>query len=562
MNEEELKKEIIFSFNNNQFSKVLELTKKIEKKDRPPALENIIGISIYNNKKYTEKELNDAFECFERAFLKDKNSEHGLNGLINIIKLGTKVSQILNNFSIFLYKASKFYKNIEKENEKNEEFLKAGIILFSYLLDELKLKDITKKIFESNIQSNFLRGLTIFENNYYYEWSQSNHLDFARKNSKFFSKLEIKDIKNIDYKANKKINLGFVGNDFEKNHSISFFIKDTLKYINKEKFKIFIFSLSKKNLNDESQNELRNLSEEWFDVEDLDNLNLAKIIQKQKINILVDLMGYTKPQRLEIFNSRVAPKQISWLAYCNTSGLDTMDYLISDENLILDEEEKLYSEKIIKLPNVWNSHSGFNYERTFNDLPCFNNKNFTFGSFNNFRKISNEVVETWSQILKNIPNSKLILKSSTACDSGSLLSKFKNYQVDHKIVILKKFDYFNKQDHINLYRKIDLSLDTFPYNGVTTTFESLWMNVPVLVMKGFNFNSRCGESIMKNINLENFISENREQYVSKALMFSKDREILKKTREKIFKDLKSSPLFNTKDFAKDFNDVLLKIYNS
>ena len=91
MNEEELKKEIIFSFNNNQFSKVLELTKKIEKKDRPPALENIIGISIYNNKKYTEKELSDAFECFERAFLKDKNSEHGLNGLINIIKLGTKV---------------------------------------------------------------------------------------------------------------------------------------------------------------------------------------------------------------------------------------------------------------------------------------------------------------------------------------------------------------------------------------------------------------------------------------------------------------------------------------
>ena len=368
---EDLKKEIIFSFKNNQFSKVLELTKKIEKKDRPPALENIIGISIYNNKKYTEKELNDAFECFERAFLKDKNSEHGLNGLINIIKLGTKVSQILNNFSIFLYKASKFYKNIEKENEKNEEFLKAGIILFSYLLDELKLKDITKKIFESDIQSKFLRGLTIFENNYYYEWNQLNHLEFARKNSKWFSKLEIEDIKNIEYKINKKINLGFLGNDFEKNHSITFFIKDTLRYLNKEKFKIFIFSLSKKNLNDESQNELRNLSEEWFDIEDLDNLNLAKIIQKQKIDILVDLMGYTKPQRLEIFNSRVAPKQISWLAYCNTSGLDTMDYLIADENLILDEEEKFYSEKIIKLPSVWNSHSGFNYERTFNDLPCF-----------------------------------------------------------------------------------------------------------------------------------------------------------------------------------------------
>lgn len=559
---EDLKKEIILSFKNDQFSKVLELTKKIHFKDRSSGLENIIGISIYNNKKYTEKELYEAFECFERAFLKDKNSEHGINGLVNIIKLGTKVSPILKNFSNFLYKASKFYKDIEKENEKSEEFLRAGIVLFSYLLDESKLKDITKKIFDSDIKSKFLRGLTIFENNYYYEWNQSNHLDFARKNSKYFSKLEIENIKNIDYKSNKKVNLGFVANDLERNHSITFFIKDTLRYLNKEKFKITIFSLSKKNLNDESQNELRSLCEQWFDVEELDNLNLAKIIQKQKIEILIDLMGYTKPERLEIFNSRVAPKQISWLAYCNTSGLDTMDYLISDENLILDEEEKFYSEKIIKLPNIWNSHAGFNVERKFNELPCLNNNDFILGSFNNFRKISNEVIETWSQILKNIPNSKLILKSSTPCDSGSLLNKFKKYHVDHKIEILKKFNYFHKQDHINLYRKIDLSLDTFPYNGVTTTFESLWMNVPVLVMKGFNFNSRCGESIMKNINLENFISKNREQYIEKALMFSKDRETLNKIREKIFKNLKISPLFDTKNFTQKFGEALLKINNS
>lgn len=559
---DDLKKEIIFFFKNNQFSKVLELTEKIHVKDRPSGLENIIGISIYSKKNYTEKELYEAFECFERAFFKDKHSEHGLNGLINIIKLGIKVSPILNKFSIFLYKASKFYKDIEKGNEKSEEFLKAGIALFSYLLDELKLKDITKKIFDSDIQSKFLRGLTIFENNYYYEWNQSNHLDFARKNSKYFSKLKIESIKNIDYQTNKKISLGFVANDLEKNHSITFFIKDTLRYLDKEKFKISIFSLSKKNLNDESQNELRGLCEQWFDVEEIDNFNLAKIIQKQKIEILFDLMGYTKPGRLEIFNSRVAPKQISWLAYCNTSGLDTMDYLISDENLILDGEEKFYSEKIVKLPNAWNSHAGFNTERKFNELPCLNNNDFILGSFNNFRKISNEVIETWSQILKNIPNSKLILKSSTVCDSSSLLNKFKKYHVDHKIEILNKFDYFHKQTHINLYRKIDLSLDTFPYNGVTTTFESLWMNVPVLVMKGFNFNSRCGESIMKNINLENLISKNREQYVAKAVMFSKNYETLNKTREKIFKNLKISPLFNTKDFAKDFGEALLKIYNS
>ena len=134
--------------------------------------------------------------------------------------------------------------------------------------------------------------------------------------------------------------------------------------------------------------------------------------------------------------------------------------------------------------------------------------------------------------------------------------------MDHKITILNKSDYFDKKDHINLYKKIDLSLDTFPWNGVTTTFESLWMNVPVLVMRGYNFNSRCGESIIKNLKLNSLISENKDDYISKAIMFSKDFENLNKIRKKIFDDLIESPLFNTKNFTKNFSDTLLKIHNS
>ena len=559
---ENLKKEIISSFKNNQFFRVLEICKKIDPKDRSPLLENIIGISIYNSKKYTENQLMEAFYCFERAFLKDKNSEAGLDGLINIIKLGIKVSPILNNFSVFLYKASEFYKSVEKNNEKNEPFLKAGFVLYSYLLDKTKLKKIIKKIFQGNISSKLLRGWATFENNYYSDWAQLDHLNFALKNSKYFSKFKLKNINDINYETNKKINLGFIGSDFERNHSTTFFLKDTIKHLNKEQFETYIFSLSKKNINDKSQNELRNFSDKWFDVDEFNNLNVAKLIQDQKIDILVDLMGYTKPERLELFNSRIAPKQISWMAYCNTSGLDKMDFLIADENLILEKEEKFYSEKIIKLPTIWNSHSGFPEKRTFNDLPSLNNKNFTFGSFNNFRKISDEVVETWSQILNSIPNSNLILKSSTPCDKGSLLNKFKIYKVDHKITILNKSDYFDKRDHINLYKKIDLSLDTFPWNGVTTTFESLWMNVPVLVMSGYNFNSRCGESIIKNLKLNSLISENKDDYISKAIMFSKDLKNLNKIRKKIFDDLIESPLFNTKKFTENFSNILLKIYNS
>ena len=513
-------------------------------------------------KNLSHKELEEAFLCFERAFLKEKNSIHGLNGLINIVKIGTKVCHVVNDFSKFLDKAANYYLSIEKNYEDNEEFLRAGIILFSYLLDKENLKKVIKKIFDSNIESKFLRGNAIFENNYYNEWSQLDHLNFATNNSKYFTKLKTKELDQINYKINNKINLGFISPDFERNHSTTFFLKDTIKYLSKDKFKIFLFSIAKKNNNDQSQNELKNLSDVWYDVNDFNNQKIAELIQQEGINILVDLMGYTRPERLELFHSRIAPKQVSWLAYCNTSGVDEMDFLIVDNNLILNSEEKFYSEKIIKLPSIWNSHSGFSEPRKLNELPSLNNKVFTFGSLNNFRKISDDVVESWSKILHAVPDSKLILKSSTPCDNGSLLKKFKKFETHHRIEILKKFDFVKKEDHLKVYNRIDLCLDTFPYNGVTTTFEALWMNVPVLVIKGYNFNSRCGESIINNLGINDLISDNKEDYVTKAIKLSHDKDRLKEMRTTINVSLHKTSLFNTKEFSKYFGETLLKIHNS
>ena len=559
MIDDELKNKIKNLFKQNQFSKVLELTEKIGIEDRPAGLENIIGISKYNKKDLTLKDLQDALLCFERAFLKDKNSIHGFNGLLNIIKTGTKTCHVVNRFSEFLHKAVEYYLNIEKDYENNEEFLAAGHKLFSYLLDHDRVNEISKKILDSDLRSKYLRGVAVFENNYDKIWSQSDHLNIALKNSKYFSKLQIKDLDQIDYEANNKINLGFISPDFERNHSTTYFLKDTIKHLTKNKFKISIFSIAKKNTKDQTQNELRSLSDAWFDVNDFNNQKLAEQIQKERINILVDLMGYTRAERLELFHSRIAPKQVSWLAYCNTSGLDEMDFLIADNNLILNSEEKLYSEKIIKLPHIWNSHSGFDFIRKLNKLPSLNQNIFTFGSLNNFRKISNDVVETWSKILHEVPNSKLILKSSTACDNDSLLNKFKKFKVDHKIEILRQLDFIKKEDHLKVYNRIDLCLDTFPYNGVTTTFESLWMNVPALVLKGYNFNSRCGESIMKNAKCDYFIAKNKTEYVEKALYLSQNKEKLINYREKIFQTILSSSLFDTKKFTQNFQNLLLNL---
>ena len=396
--------------------------------------------------------------------------------------------------------------------------------------------------------------------NYFFDSSQKNYFIHAKNNSKNYLKLKVKNINDIEYLNNDKINLGFVSCDLLKNHSTTFFLKDTIKHLDKSKFKIFIFSISKKDYNDISQSELRNLVDEWFDLKDFKNQEIVELIQENKINILFDLMGYTASERLEIFNSRVAPIQISWLAYLNTTGFNTIDYLLVDKNLVKNNENNLYSEKILKLPDIWNAHSGFKYERKYNELPFLKNKTFTFGSLNNFRKISDETLYAWSQILKKVPDSNLILKSADFCSDEILLNKFKLNEVENRVKILNKVDFVEKEDHLNVYQMIDLCLDTFPHNGVTTTFEALWMGVPVIVLKGKNFCSRCGESIIKNTKLDGLIADDLNDYISKAINLSKDIDKLIEIRENLYQSVLSSPLFDTKKFSKNFNNTLLQIY--
>ena len=329
--------------------------------------------------------------------------------------------------------------------------------------------------------------------------------------------------------------------------------------MDKSKFNIFLFSVSKRDSNDESQNELINSVDNWIDLEHLNNQEIVNLIQEKKIGILIDVMGLTKSSKVEIFKSRIAPIQVSWLAYCNTLGFENIDYLIADHNLIYPEEEKFYSEKILKMPDIWNSHSGFNFESTFNNPPSVENNYFTFGSFNNARKISDETIEVWSKILKSVQNSKLILKSSIRFNYKVLLGKFEKYGVKNKIEILDRKD-FSLGDHLNLYKKIDVSLDTFPFNGVTTTFESLWMNVPVIVMKGFNFNSRCGESIIKNSKIDFLISKDKNEYINKAIKLAEHKDLLIDLKKQLAKSILSTPLYDVQKFSNNFSKILLEVY--
>ena len=155
-------------------------------------------------------------------------------------------------------------------------------------------------------------------------------------------------------------------------------------------------------------------------------------------------------------------------------------------------------------------------------------------------------------------NSKLLLKTSFQISSEIYKEKFRKFGVLDSIIILpfkKKFD-----DHLNVYEEIDIALDTFPYTGVTTSLEAIWMNVPVVTMKGYNFTSRCGESINKNLKLEELIAENKQDYIKKSVNLAENKNYLNDIRKNIFENALKTPLYDKKKFSDNFFSSLKKIY--
>ena len=387
--------------------------------------------------------------------------------------------------------------------------------------------------------------------------SQKFFLKQAQLLNERLQKYDEKKLVKINKNKNNKIRLGFLSADIVNKHSITYFLKTILLKYDKKKYEIFLFLNNVKE--DQTTDIFKGLVDNSFNIKDLNDIEAINLIRQNNIDIIIDLMGIMSENRIALLKNRLAPIQISWLGYCNTTGLKNMDYIISDRNLIYSDEEKLYAEKIIFLPKIWNCHAGFDLEIKSYPTPFKNNKYITFGSFNSFNKINLNVVEVWSKILKNVKNSKLILKSSKILNIDRLKELFKKNGVLESVSFFERNHSF--EEHLDLYQNIDIALDTFPYNGVTTSFEAIWMNVPVLTMKGFNFNSRCGESINKNIGINYLIARDEREYIDKAIELSKDVEKLTSIRNKIFNELTSSSLFDKDKFSLEFFRSLETVYN-
>ena len=543
-------------FKEKKYSEIIfEITSKTKEEDRNAGLHVILGISRMSLGKKDKDLVSLAVNDFKKGYLKEKESVNGLNALTNFVIASSILSDFENSIVDF-DEIINFYQSSPKPFNDQRPINIAMSTVYSRLSDYKGMLFHLEKVIKSkNFISNDLC-------NYGYwrcfdkSWLQSDFFDYGKFVEKNLAEYPQNQIVKLTNTKNKKINLGILSADLKSGHSITFFLKTILSNHNKNEVEIYLFS-NQIDI-DSISNEISGLVHKIIDISRLNDLNALNKIRQFNLDIMIDVMGYTSRNRIGLFKNRIAKKQVLWMGYCNTTGLKNMDYIIADRNLIYENEKDLYSEQIIYMPEIWNTHCGFDFERIETPPPLIKNNYITFGSFNNPAKITKNVIDCWSNILKRVKGSKLIIKCSNDKKKFDRIeSLMKEKGVLDSVIFHKRFE--DKKDHLNLYNEIDIALDTFPYNGVTTSFEAIWMGVPVLTMAGYNFNSRCGESINKNLKMEQLIAKNEEEYVSKAVNLSSDRQKFMDLRKSIFQNAFKTPLFNQENFSKFFFKALEEI---
>ena len=286
--------------------------------------------------------------------------------------------------------------------------------------------------------------------------------------------------------------------------------------------------------------------------------DVSSLIRNDKIDILIDLTGHTNLNRLLVFSMKPAPIQITYLGYPATTGLSTIDYRLTDQWADppgLDDQ--YYSETLIHLRQGFLCYRPPENTPDIGDCPAKENGYITFGSFNNLAKITPEVINCWAEILSQIPNSRLIIKNKSMIDV-----EVKNYYLgafNKKGITSNRLEIFPEMrsfsEHLSLYNKVDIALDTFPYNGTTTTCEALWMGVPIITLKGDRHAGRVGVSLLTRTEMTDFIADTIDEYIAKAIEFSGKIDLLADIRTNMRDRLSKSPLCNAQDFTRNLEET-------
>ena len=536
------------------------------------------GISLYKLKKFEE-----AIKDFNFVINLQPNNPKVHNNLGNVFKEVKKYDEAINSYNeaiknnknfleaisnkAEIYDIQKKYKESLTELNKiykiNPEFKDLIQKIISNKMSIFDWKDFYKfkKLIKSKLSSNeiVLDPLFIF---YLFDDPK-----IQMNNSKNFMKREFLEYKKIDFiknkKKNNKIRIGYFSGDFY-NHPVLHIMSEIFKHHNKSIFELYAFSHGPQRKNNIWKDSVLNYFHKFHEVYKMKDEEILQIAKKDNIDIAIDLSGMTKYGRSSIFYNRVAPRQINYLGYPGSSGIENMDYILADKLIVREEEEKFYTEKVCYFPkcyipssnDIQLKTSNKQYSRSQFNLP---KNNIVFCAFHNPHKINPDIFNVWSNILNQVDDSVLWVKINDENAKENLKKEANKNKLDaDRIVFAKGIE--NISDHIERLKLADIFLDTYPYNSHSTVYDYLKANLPMIIMEGKSFSSRVGSTIYSSLGLSELVAKNLEDYEKIAVHLAQNKLKIKELKNKIQFEIKNNYLFNGKKFTKDLENIYLSIF--
>ena len=356
----------------------------------------------------------------------------------------------------------------------------------------------------------------------------------------------------------RRLRIGYISPDFH-NGSVAYFFESLLDgHDNKE---VEVYGYGSVKSPDQITKRLKQKFDYYRDICGLGDEMVARMIEQDRIDVLVDLAGHTNSNRLPVLTYKPAPIQVSYLGYPNTTGSKAVDYRFTDSLADLPESQKFYTEELIFLPEGFLCYRPPDFAPPVAPLPAVQKGYVTFGSFNNNCKVSPIIMELWAKILKDNGNFRFLLKFQ----GGDGLELKNHYFRDFERLGIAPervgiYGWKSPVEHLHLYKDVDIALDTYPYHGTTTTCEALWMGVPTVSMVGKRHASRVGLSILSRVGLESFATSTPQEYVAKATSLAKNLEALAKIRASMREQMAASVLCDAKGFAHNVETAYRKIW--
>lgn len=348
--------------------------------------------------------------------------------------------------------------------------------------------------------------------------------------------------------------IGYLSPDF-RDHAVRFFLEPLLEHHDRRRFQVYCYSDARQP--DSHTQRMRQRADHWCEAVGLADAELARTIRRDGVDVLVDLAGHTAGNRLAMLRSRLAPVQLTALGYPPTTGLGTIDWKLSDPVADPPGAELHYAEQLLRLPETFWCFAPPSDAPEVAASPAAANGFVTYGCMGNLAKIGDAALRAWSAILGADPSARLLLKCPTLDDEA--VRAFTRERMGLAGIDPSRVEFEGRSDlagFLGAYARIDIVLDTFPYNGGTTTCHALWMGVPVVSLAGEILLSRMGASMLASVGLDDLATRSWSQYADVAIALSRDREHLATLRRGLRERMRCSPLTDGARYTAALEDAL------